>query len=99
MNQGLLILLAPPNLDETMVDLFLEQTALSGFTSGNVSAHGNSNSNLSLLEQVTGRQQKTQFMVYADFVELQRLIDILKTKFANKDLRYILISTTESQLI
>lgn len=57
--QGLLILTAPPNLEETLVDVLLQQTAISGFTTSNVSGHGSSHGEgavkLSLVEQVTGR--------------------------------------------
>lgn len=99
MDQGLLILVVPPTLDEIMIDLLLEQTALSGFTSSNVSAHGVTSNKLSLTEQVTGRQQKIQFMVYGDFAELQLLVDILKARFANTDLRHILLSASASQSV
>ncbi len=99
MDQGLLILVVPPNLDEVLVDLLLEQTAISGFTSSKVNAHAANSNKLSLLEQVTGRQQKIQFMIYAEYSALQLLIEMLKKKFANTELRYILLSTMESQLI
>ena len=99
MDQGLLILVAVPSLEEKLIDLLLEQVALSGFTTSNISAHDVKSKKLNLLEQVTGRQQKVQFMVYADLIELQHLIDILKLKFINTDLRYILLSAIASEVI
>lgn len=99
LNSALLILVVSPKLEEVIVDLLLEQPALSGFTSSHVSAHGTTNSKLSLKEQVTGRQQKVQFMVYGDFTALQNLINTLKTTFANSGLRTILLSAIASEVI
>ena len=99
LSQGLLILVVSPKLEEVVADLLLEQPALSGFTSSYVSAHGTTNSELSLKEQVTGRQQKVQFMVYADSIKLQYLVELLKTKLANAELRYILLSAVASEVI
>ncbi|MGZ8261553.1 MAG: DUF3240 family protein, partial [Methylotenera sp.] len=83
-SQGLLILIAPPNLEEMLVDLLLQQTSISGFTSSKVSGHGSSHgegkAKLSIVEQVTGRQQRVQFMLHATLTDLQNLVTTLKAR-------------------
>lgn len=97
--QGLLIIIAPPDLEETLIDLLLQQTAISGFTTSNVSGHGSSHGEgtvkLSIMEQVTGRQQRVQFMMHAALVDLQNLAANFKTRFKNTDTHYILMPIAE----
>lgn len=93
--QGLLILIVSPSLEEVLVDILLQQSAISGFTTSKVSGHGSSHGEgmvkLSLVEQVTGRQQRVQFMMHAALTDLQDLIAMLKAKFKNTDIHYILM--------
>lgn len=97
--QGLLTLIAAPELEEILVDLLLEYKAISGFTTSNVSGHGSSHGEgsvkLSLAEQVSGRQRRVQFMMHAALGDLQSLIASLKTQFKNTDIHYILMPIAE----
>ncbi len=92
--QALLIIIAPPNLEEILVDLLLLQKSITGFTSCRVHGHGTrpgaGKAELSMVEQVTGRQQRVQFMLHAKLADLHALILILQTKFGATDLHYIL---------
>lgn len=99
--QGLLILIASPNLEEMLVDVLLQQDAIFGFTTSNASGHGTSHgeARLSLVEQVTGRQNRVQFMLHAALPDLQDLIAVLKAKFKNTDMHYILLPILETQTI
>ncbi len=97
--QGLLIMVASPNLEEMLVDVLLEMPEISGFTSSEVSGHGAHGAALSLMEQVTGRQKRIQFMVYGLFEDLQKITASLKMQFEQADIRYILIPTFGSQFI
>lgn len=97
--QGLLIMVASPNLEEMLVDVLLEKREVSGFTSSEVSGHGAHGAALSLMEQVTGRQRRIQFMVYGLFEDLQKMATSLKAQFGQADIRYILIPTFGSQFI
>lgn len=101
--QGLLILIAPPNLEEMLVDVLLQQTEISGFTTSNVSGHGSSHGDgavqLSLVEQVTGRQQRVQFMMHASLADLQSLVADLKVRFNKTDIHYILMPIAETQML
>ncbi len=99
MSEGVLIIIIAPSLEEWMVDLLLEQQDISGFTSSYVSAHGSHTSQLSMVEQVTGRQQKVQLMVYGELETLKRLIQLLKSKLNHSDTRYILLPSLVSAQI
>ena len=92
--QALLIIIAPPNLEEILVDLLLLQTSITGFTSCKVHGHGTrpgaGKTELSMVEQVTGRQQRVQFMLHATLADLHELIFSLRTKFGAANLHYIL---------
>ncbi|MEQ1599102.1 MAG: DUF3240 family protein [Methylotenera sp.] len=98
--QGLLILIVPPTLEEMLVDILLVQKKISGFTSSKVSGHGSvhgENEKLSIVEQVTGRQERIQFMMHAAIIDLKSLVSGLKTKFRSTDIHYILLPILESQ--
>lgn len=101
--QGLLMLIVPPNLEELLVDLLLQQTAISGFTTSHVSGHGSSHGygavKLSLAEQVSGRQQRVQFMMHAALDDLHKLIAELKHRFSKTDIHYILMPIAEMQTL
>ena len=98
-SQALLILIANPKLEEMLVDFLLQQSALSGFTSMPVSGHGTGHdiSKLSLVEQVTGRQGRMQFMMHAALPVLRELIAALKAEFMHADMHYILLPVLEAQ--
>lgn len=97
--QGLLILVIAPNLEELFIDLLLEDSAIVGFTSSHVSGHGATSAKLSLMEQVTGRQQRIQLMVYGAMSDLQNLVNHVKAKFSGAGVRYILLPVADSQMI
>lgn len=92
--QTLLIMIAPPNLEEVLVDFLLQQKTIAGFTSSKVYGHGTrpgaGSAELSMVEQVTGRQQRVQFMLHATLADLHALILLLQTKFGATNLHFIL---------
>ena len=95
---GLLILIVPPSLEEMLVDVLLVQDRISGFTSSKVSGHGSGHGDgkaLSIVEQVTGRQQRIQFMMHAAVIDLKVLVATLKAKFRSSDIHYILTPVLE----
>lgn len=99
MNEAVLMIITAPNIEELMIDLLLEQPDISGFTSHLVNAHGGGTSQLSMLEQVSGRQQKVQFMVYGTQQALEGLIKLIKTTLSHSGTRYIMIPVTDSGII
>lgn len=89
--QALLILIVPLKLEEMMVDKLLQETAISGFTSCLVNGHGSfRNMQLSLAEQVSGRQRRVQFMLHGELPVLHAFLENLKTEFQDAGLHYML---------
>ncbi len=103
--QALLILMVTPKLEETLVDFLLRQNAISGFTTTPASGHGTGHSvghgavKLSLVEQVTGRQNRVQFMLHATLSIMQELIVVLKAEFEHTDMHYILLPVLDANPI
>lgn len=99
--EALLILIAAPKLEDVLVGFLLRQTAISGFTSSSVSGHGSGHAalNLNLVEQVTGRQNRMQFMLHAELSVLYALIAEIKDKFQHTDMHYILLPVLEAQSV
>ncbi|MBZ4200298.1 MAG: DUF3240 family protein [Methylotenera sp.] len=91
--QGLLILIVPPSLEEMLVDYLLLRKDISGFTSHKVHGHGrvHGDVNLSIVEQVSGRQARVQFMTHAAVEDLQVLVTEIKQRFRSADIHYILL--------
>lgn len=99
MNEAVLMIITAPNTEELMIDLLLEQSDISGFTSHIVNAHGAGGNHLSMQEQVSGRQQKVQFMVYGTQSALQAFIELIKTTLEHSGARYILLPAIDSGVI
>ena len=103
--QALLILLVTPKLEEVLIDFLLQQTAISGFTTAPASGHGTGHGaghsalKLSLVEQVTGRQNRVQFMLHATLPVMHALISALKDEFQHTDMHYILLPVLDAQSI
>lgn len=97
--QGMLMLIVPPSLEEMLVDVLLQQTEISGFTSSKVNGHskvdGDGALKLSIVEQVIGRQQRVQFIMHANITDLKNLVFTLKAKFRSTDIHYILLPILE----
>ncbi len=62
-NHGILTLIAPQTIEEDLVDFFLDREHQYGFTSQHVRGHTSQHSGMSVVEQVTGRQQRVQFQI------------------------------------
>ena len=103
--QALLILIVTPKLEEVLVDFLLQQSAISGFTTAPANGHGTGHAaghgtvKLSLVEQVTGRQSRVQFMLHATLPVMHELIAALKAEFHHTDMHYILLPVLDAQSI
>lgn len=83
----LLVLIAPPQLEEALVDFMLEQDGFSGFSLQKIDgspAHGM----LTLAEQVTGRKGQIMFQVHAGCAEARALVERLSESFRGAGLHY-----------
>lgn len=86
----------PPSLEEPIVDCLLTFESEHGFSSLAVSAHDHKNMNLSISEQVAGRQNKIRFQMYIPEHDLQGLIEKLKEQFSGSGIHYWVMPVIES---
>lgn len=84
----LLVLSAPPALEEALIDWLLEHGEGAGFTSHPVSGHSSRHGHLSLAEQVSGRQRRVQFQVHAEAGRIQAILQGLRRDFTGSDVHY-----------
>lgn len=96
MSESLLVIIATPAIEESLVDWLLERKEISGFSSLQIDGHGSPHSELSLAEQVAGRQRRVMFHVHAESGELQILLDALKQEFRGAGLHYWLMPLLEA---
>jgi hypothetical protein len=95
MEKCLLLIYALPALEETLVDWLLENDAVSGFSTTEAYGHGQRQSGMSLLEQVTGRQRRIQFTVETTHATALSLLEQMREKFSGTGLHYMLIPLLE----
>ncbi len=88
MNECLLVIIATPAVEETLVDWLLERPELTGFSSQRIDGHGARLSALSLAEQVAGRQRKVMFHAHTDCRAVEALVEALKEGFRGAGLHY-----------
>jgi len=91
MESCLLLIFAPPALEESMVDWLLESETIAGFSTMQGFGHGSRAAAMSLVEQVAGRQRRVLFLVEAPQREADQLIDQLKQQFAGAGLHYVMM--------
>jgi len=82
----MLVLNIPPALEEDLIDYLLSLEAVTGFTSYEARGHG-SDLQLSLAEQVSGRQKRLQFELLIEVEAIQSLLDGLSAE-VGKDIAY-----------
>ncbi|WP_022959025.1 DUF3240 family protein [Spongiibacter tropicus] len=75
--QQRLILTVPPSLEDELVDYLLSLESVTGFTSYPVRGHGE-NRQLSIAEQVTGRQKRVQFELILNAGQVSTVLDGLR---------------------
>ncbi len=89
-NFCLLTLISAPSMEETLIDWLLTQEDISGFSSVEIYGHGSRSTHLSLLEQVTGRQKRIQFLIHTQIETAQQLITELQQRYPNTGLHYMM---------
>jgi len=91
----LVTLNVPPSIEEAIVDFLLTFESEHGFTSFQVSAHDHINQNLSIAEQVAGRQDQLRFQMYIPELALPELLKKLKDEFSNSGIHYWVLPVIE----
>jgi len=96
-NQEYLVTLnVPPSIEEAIVDCLLTFETEGGFSSFPVSAHDHKNQNLSIAEQVAGRQDQIRFQMYIPEQALPILINKLKGEFSDSGIHYWVLPVIEN---
>jgi len=86
--QALVVLNAPPSLEESVIDWLLARDYATGFTSFPVFGHSTSHSNLSVAEQVSGRERRQQFQVQLDVGGVDSFMHDIKASFGSAGIRF-----------
>jgi hypothetical protein len=96
MDQCLLLIFAPPSVEETMVDWLLEHEDIEGFSSAEAYGHGARKTGMSMLEQVTGRQRRVQFMIHTNNAIAGHLVEDMREKFTGVGLHYFIVPVMQA---
>ncbi len=91
----LLTIIAPPKMEESLVDWLLVQTDIKGFTSQVAYGHG-SGHEMSLAEQVSGRRRQVTFMIELEKIRAESILVDLKQHFLGTGLYYWLVPISVS---
>ncbi|NJD07787.1 MAG: DUF3240 domain-containing protein [Methylococcaceae bacterium] len=87
-DQYLLTLTIAPAIEENLVDWLLENQGQIGFSSFPVNGHSSHPEDLSLAEQVAGRQKQVRFQIHLDTERVSTLLSQLRRDFAGAGLHY-----------
>ena len=99
MNDLLLTLIAPPDVEEVVIDWLLGRDELSGFTGEAAWGHSREHGQFSLVEQVTGRQRRAVFHLQIDSAQAEPLISAMRDELSGLGLRYWLVPLLDSGAI
>lgn len=91
----LLTIIAPPAIEEELIDWLLMQEDITGFTSQIANGHGAGHA-MSLAEQVTGRRRQITFAIELKKESADKIIAQLKLNFSGSGLHYWLIQLPQS---
>ena len=83
-----LVMVAPPEIEEKLLDLLLSTVGNEVFTSTPTFSHGTAQGRLSSVEQVMGRSRSVQVQIVVCADEMTELVRLLKASFAGTGLRY-----------
>ena len=88
MSDFCLVLLAPPSVEEQLLDVLLEAVGNEVFTSIPAFSHGMSHGRLNSVEQVLGRSAAVQIQILVTEAEMNDLVERLRSEFRGTGLRY-----------
>lgn len=96
MNECLLMIIVTPALEDSLVDWLLERDEIKEFSSMHIHGHGGHHGQLSLAEQVSGRQRKVMFHVHLAEAHLRPLLEKLRLDFNGTGLHYWITPLVET---
>lgn len=88
MSRLCLTLLAPPSIEEKLLDVLLDAVGDEVFTSVPTFSHGTSHSRLNSVEKVLGRSAAVQVQILVTQDEMNGLLERLCEEFVGTGLRY-----------
>ncbi len=88
MSEFCLVLIAPPEVEEKLLDVLLAAVGNEVFTSTPSFSHGTAHGRLSSVEQVLGRSRSVQVQIVVTETEMAQLLQQLRASFAGTGLRY-----------
>lgn len=83
-----LVMVAPPEIEEKLLDVLLAVVGTQVFTSTPSFSHGTAQGRLSSVEQVMGRSRSVQVQIIVTDAEMAMLLQLLRESFAGTGLRY-----------
>lgn len=83
-----LVMVAPPEIEEKLLDVLLAAVGNEVFTSTPSFSHGTAQGRLSSVEQVMGRSRSVQVQIIVTETEMPTLLQLLRESFAGTGLRY-----------
>ena len=89
----MLLIVAPPSLEESLVDWLMQNLPESGFTTLEADGHGSDPRHMSAAERVAGRRRNVQFQVLIDRSKAERVVDMLRASFGSAGLVWCLLPT------
>ena len=87
-DQVLVILSAHPRLDEQIVDWLLQRDSGLGFSSFRIRGHSGDHGQLTVTEQVSGRQNRIRFEVALNHDRLSAFLEQFVEAFDGSDIHY-----------
>lgn len=85
-----------PTLEERVVDWLLSSDTAEGFTTFATYGHGSRHDELSVAEQVSGRQKRVAFRAEIEAGALDVFLESLRSRFAGSDVRYFVTPVVAS---
>ena len=92
----LLILLAPAERRDGLVDALMENVDIGGFTLTPALGYSREHSHFSLREQVAGYRDYSRFEILLEAGQQDRVLEALKRAAGNERLRYWITSVPET---
>jgi len=92
----LLTINLPPALEDNVVDWLLASDLDQGFTSYRADGHGSAHDQLSIDEQVRGRQRRLELRLVLDRSRLDDLVGSLRKEFSGADIFYYVLPVLDA---
>lgn len=96
MSTAIVTINVSPAAEERLVDWLLGRDDTAGFTSYAAYGHGASHDDLTVAEQVTGRQRRVELRLEIASGELEAFLAALLAEFAGTDLYYSVVPVLRS---